>query len=130
MGFPKLATQTDSVSDARLALVTQFIPSGARILDVDAASLTRHLPCGCMYRSAKREVVTAETAAKYDLIVMLAPLQTQTCAELFLGELAKAERPLLISYRNDDRLSFHSLVRLIGRNGFRVETSAAASHRR
>lgn len=125
MGSPKLATQTDSVSAARLALVTQFIPSGARILEVDAASLTRHLPFGCMYRSAKREVVTAETAAKYDLIVMLAPLQTQTGAELFLGELAKAERPLLISYRNDDRLSFHSLVRLIGRNGFRVETSAA-----
>src|SRR4029079_2676152 len=56
--------------------------------------------------------------------VMLAPLQTQTGAEAFLSELAKAERPLLISYRNDDRLTFNSLVRLIGRNGFRVETSA------
>ena len=124
MGSPKLAIDSDSASEARLALVTQFIPAGARILEVDAASLTRHLPFGCMYRSAKREVVTAETAAKYDLIVMLAPLNTQTAAETFLHELAKAERPMLISYRNGDRLSFHSLVRLIGRNGFRVETSA------
>jgi hypothetical protein len=127
MGSPKLAIDSDSASETRLALVTQFIPSGARILEVDAASLTRHLPFGCMYRSAKREVVTAETAEKYDLIVMLAPLQTQTGAEAFLSELAKAERPLLISYRNDDRLTFHSLVRLIGRNGFRVETSANVS---
>lgn len=124
MGSPKLAIEPDSASDARLALVTQFIPAGARILEVDAASLTRHLPFGCMYRSAKREVVTAEMAAKYDLIVMLAPLNTQTGAETFLRELAQAERPLLISYRNDDRLSFHHLVRLIGRNGFRVETTA------
>jgi hypothetical protein len=124
MGSPKLASESDSASDARLALVTQFIPAGARILEVDAASLTRHLPFGCMYRSAKREVVTAETAEKYDLIVMLAPLNTQTAAETFLRDLAPAERPLLISYRNDDRLGFHHLVRLIGRNGFRVETSA------
>ena len=43
------------------------------------------------------------------------------------NQFAPAERPLLISYRNDDRLSFHSLVRLIGRNGFRVETSAAVN---
>lgn len=124
MGSPKLATQTDSAADTRLALVTQFIPAGARILEVDAASLTRHLPFGCMYRSAKRDVVTAECAAKYDLIVMLSPLHTQTGAETFLRELAQAERPLLVSYRNDDRLGFHALVRLIGRNGFRVETSA------
>ena len=127
MGTPKLAIKTDSASLARLALVPQFIPAGARILEVDAASLTRHLPFGCMYRSAKRDVVTAETAAKYDLIVMLAPLDTQTAAEAFLRELAPAERPLLISYRSDDRLGFHHLVRLIGRNGFRVETSAAVN---
>jgi hypothetical protein len=125
MGSPKLAIKPDSATDARLSVITHFIPSGARILEVDAASLTRHLPFGCMYRSAKREVVTAETAAKYDLIVMLAPLNTQTGAEAFLGEIAKAERPLLISYRNDDRLGFHGLVRLAGRNGFRIETSAA-----
>jgi hypothetical protein len=125
MGSPKLAIKPDSASDARLAVVTHFIPCGARILEVDAASLTRHLPFGAMYRSAKREVVTAETAAKYDLIVMLTPLNTQTGAEAFLGELAKAERPLLISYRNDDRVGFHALVRLVGRNGFRIETSAA-----
>ena len=127
MGSPKLASDLDSDGLARLALVPQFIPAGARILEVDAATLTRHLPFGCMYRSAKRDVVTAETAAKYDLIVMLAPLDTQTAAEAFLRELAPAERPLLISYRNDDRLGFHHLVRLIGRNGFRVETSAPVS---
>jgi hypothetical protein len=124
MGSPKLAIESDSTSETRLAVITHFIPAGARILEVDAASLTRHLPLGCMYRSAKSDVVTAETAAKYDLIVMLTPLQTQTGAETFLHELAQAERPLLISYRNDDRLGFHDLVRLIGRNGFRVETSA------
>jgi hypothetical protein len=100
---------------------------GARVLEVDAASLTRHLPFGAMYRSAKREVVTAESAAKYDLIVMLTPFNTQTGAESFLRELAKAERPLLISYRSDDRLGFHDLIRLVGRNGFRVETSAIVS---
>jgi hypothetical protein len=127
MGSPKLAIQTDSASDARLSLVTQFIPAGARILEVDAASLTRHLPFGCMYRSAKRDVVTAEIAAKYDLIVTLAPLHTQTGAETFLRELAKAERPLLVSWRNGDRLGFHDLVRLIARNGFRVETSATVN---
>lgn len=125
MGSPKLATQSDSASDARLALVTQFIPAGARILEVDAASLTQHLPFGCMYRSAKREVVTADTAAKYDLIVMLASLGTLTGVDAFLSELAKAERPVLISYRNDDRVGFHHLMRSIGRQGFRVETSGA-----
>jgi hypothetical protein len=124
MGSPKLAIKPDSAGDARLSVITHFIPAGARILEVDAASLTRHLPFGSMYRSAKREVVNAAIAARYDLIVMLAPLQTQTGAEAFLRELAKAERPLLISYRNDDRLGFHDLVRLVGRNGFRIETSA------
>jgi hypothetical protein len=125
MAFPKTAIEADSQSEQRPALAAQFISCGARVLEIDGASLTRHLPFGCVYRSAKRDIVTAEIAAKYDIVVMLAPLQTQTGAERFLHELARAECSLLIGYRNDSRLGFHDLVRLIGRNGLRIESSAS-----
>ena len=63
MGFPEIASELDSATNARRQLIAQFIPAGARVLEIDGASLTRHLPFGCVYRSAKREVVTAEMAA-------------------------------------------------------------------
>jgi hypothetical protein len=124
MGSPRIATQQDSGTDARAALVAQFIPVGARVLEVDAASLTSHLPFGCVYRCAKRDVLSAATVAKYDIVVMLAPLRSLVEAETLLGELSRAERPLLIGYRNDGRLGFHDLAGVVSRAGFRVEASA------
>jgi hypothetical protein len=125
MGSPRIATRLDSGDEARAALAAQFIPAGARVLEIDVASLTARLPFGCVYRCAKRDALSADTVAKYDIVVMLAPFQTRTEAESALHELSRAERPLLIGHRNDSRLGFHDLVRAIGRNGFRVEASAA-----
>jgi hypothetical protein len=119
------ATEADSKSEQRLALVADFISAGARVLEIDGASLTRHLPLGCVYRSAKHDIVTAEVAAKYDMIVMLVPLLSQGAAASFFNEMARAERPFLIACRNHDRLGFHELVRLIGRCGLRIEASAS-----
>lgn len=127
MGSPRIATLPDSSIAARRQLAAQFIPAGARVLEIDGASLAAHLPFGCVYRSAKREAVSAEALAKYDIVVMLGALQTQTEAERFLRQFSGAERPLLIGYQNEGRLRFHDLIRLIGRNGLRVETSAPAS---
>jgi hypothetical protein len=127
MGSPRIATLPDSSVEARRRLAAQFIPAGARVLEIDAASLATHLPYGCVYRSAKREAVSADALAKYDIVVMLGALQTQTEVECFLRQFTPAERPLLVSYNNKGRLRFHDLIRLIGRNGLRVETSASVS---
>jgi hypothetical protein len=125
MGASKIATLTDSSGASRRQLAAQFIPAGARVLEIDGASLATHLPFGCVYRSAKRDAVSADALAKYDMLVMLGDLQTQTEVERFLRQFAPADRPLLISYSNAGRLHFHDLIRLIGRNGLRVETSAS-----
>jgi hypothetical protein len=125
MGASRIATLADSSVETRRRLAAQFIPAGARVLEIDGASLATHLPFGCVYRSAKRDAVSADALAKYDIVVMLGALQTQTEVDRFLRQFASAERPLLISYSNEGRLRFHDLIRLIGRNGLRVETSAS-----
>jgi len=127
MGSPRIATLSDSSVAARRTLAARFIPAGARVLEIDGASLASHLPFGCVYRSAKREAVSADALAKYDIVVMLAALQTQTEVDRLLRQFSAAERPLLISYSNEGRLRFHDLIRLIGRNGLRVETSASVN---
>ena len=125
MGASRIATLPDSSVETRRRLAAQFIPAGARVLEIDGASLAAHLPFGCVYRSAKRDAVSADALAKYDMVVMLGALQTQTEVERFLRQFSAAERPLLVSYNNEGRLRFHDLIRLIGRNGLRVETSAS-----
>lgn len=124
MGSPKIAAQLDSEREARLALAEQFIPAGARILEVDSALLGGYLPLGCIHRSARREALSARTAAKYDLVVTFRAPQSIAEIDGLLGELARADRPLLICHRNRDPFAFTDLIAAIGRNGYRVETSA------
>src|ERR1700741_2805761 len=125
MGSPKIAGRVDSENVARLALAGQFVPAGARVLELDADSLTRYLPFGCAHRSVKADALTADEAAKSDIVALLDGLQSLARAENLLRRLARAGRPLLISYRDDtDNASgFYDLVAAIDRCGLRIEAS-------
>jgi hypothetical protein len=140
--------------DERAAFAAQFIPAGARVLELgcDRMALRRFLPNGCSYQGCDliaREPDTltcdfnagefpSEAAGQADVIVMLGVLEQIVDVESFFTHLRFAKRDLIISYCATDltgkcdrtalgwvnNFSFFELVTLFDRYGFRIECTA------
>ena len=98
MGQPELAAQTES-NEARLALAAQFVPPGARVIDLSGgAALRRHLPYGCSYKSVKSHAVLAAC----DVVVMLDLLDRIEDAEALFAKLAQGTGAVVLNYHPRD----------------------------
>src|SRR4051812_39147622 len=101
MGSPRIAVHTDSGRDARVSLAAQFVPAGARVLELGSTLLKSLLPFGCIYRSAKLSALPGIDIAKYDLVVVLGGLAATPQDEALLHKLARAGRPLVVGVAAD-----------------------------
>ena len=126
-------------SDPRAELAAQFIPAGARVLDLSHGrkTLERYLPHGCSYRAPERgkgkgaricdiahgEFPT-EAAAQSDIIVMLGALERVADLESLFTHLRFARQDVILSHRFDSRMSLCDLTLLFDRYGFRIECTA------
>lgn len=140
--------------DERAAFAAQFIPAGARVLDLGCGrmALRQYLPNGCGYQGCDlvaRDDDTvvcdfnagefpSEAAAQADVIVMLGLLETIVDVESFFTHLRFCKRDVVMSYcatnltGKCDRaalgwvnsFSFFDLARLFDRYGFRIECTA------
>jgi hypothetical protein len=140
--------------DERAAFAAQFIPVGARVLELGCGrmALKRFLPNGCSYQGCDlvarddNTVVCdlnagefpSQTAAQSDIIVMLGLLETIVDVESFFTHLRFSKRDVVLSYcatnltGKCDRaalgwvnsFSFFDLARLFDRYGFRIECTA------
>jgi hypothetical protein len=142
-----LARPLPAAGDLRAELAAQFIPDGARVLDLSRGrrTLERYLPHGCAYHfagSTKRGSddggFPTEAAAQSDVIVMLGALEHVADLESLFTHLRFCKRDVILSYnatdlaKDDDRaargfanhLNFFELARLFDRYGFRVECTA------
>ncbi len=129
MGQPELAAQTES-NEARLALAAQFVPAGARVIDLSGgAALRRHLPYGCSYKNVKAHAALAAC----DVVVMLDLLDRIEDAEALFAKLAHGTGAVVLNYHPRDfaeapapnkRLGFYDLARLFDQFGFRIASSA------
>jgi hypothetical protein len=145
--LPPTKKRTDPPAD----LAAQFIPDGARVLDLsETAAIQRLLPSACSYRRVIRagkkrsspacdlnsgEFPTA-AASQCDVIVMLGTLERIADVENLFTHLRFSKRDIVLSYsatdlaRNLDRsgfanhLSFCDLALLFDRYGFRIECTA------
>ena len=138
--------------DTRAELAAQFIPSGARVLDLGGgATLQPLLPSGCEYRVIgplqKRRAMPAcdlragdfptAAASQCDLIVMLGVLERITDLESLFTHLRFCKHDIILSYPATDltkdvnrvalgfvnHLSFYDLALLFDRYGFRIEST-------
>ncbi len=152
---PSLWPQTpEQAPDARARLAAQFIPAGARVLELGCGrmALKRFLPTGCEYQGCDivaREPDTivcdlnadefpTQAAAQADVIVMLGVLETIVDVETFFTHLRFCKRDVILSYCASDltgkcdraalgwinEFSFFELARLFDRYGFRIECTA------
>jgi hypothetical protein len=135
--------------DPRAELAAQFIPAGARVLDLGASPALRTLlPNGCSYVGAgqagkKRRVALSidefptEAATRADVIVMLGVLERVKDIESLFTHLRFCKRDVLLScYPTDlakngertqglvNRMSLCDLALLFDRYGFRIESTA------
>jgi hypothetical protein len=140
--------------DERAAFAAQFIPAGARVLDLGCGrmALRQYLPNGCGYQGCDlvaRDDDTvvcdfnagefpSEAAAQADVVVMLGLLETIVDVESFFTHLRFCKRDVVLSYcatnltGKCDRaalgwvnsFSFFDLARLFDRYGFRIECTA------
>jgi hypothetical protein len=140
--------------DERARFAAQFIPAGARVLELncDRMALRRYLPNGCRYQGCDliaREPDTltcdlnagefpSDAAREADVIVMLGVLEQIVDVENLFTHLRFAKRDIVVSYcatdltGNCDRaalgwinnLSFFELATLFDRYGFRIECTA------
>jgi len=144
------STVTRSKIDRRAELASQFIPAGARVLDLSgSAAIQRLLPHSCSYRgidrTGKRRAAVAcdlntgdfptEAASQSDLIIMLGALERVADIENLFTHLRFCKRDIILSYcatdlaKDYDRaalgyanhLSFCDLALLFDRYGFRIE---------
>lgn len=156
MGNPKLAITTDSAATRRaadrdaltLALV-QFVPAGARVLDLGAAvpDLRRLLPHGCAYMSCGKLAdvagvlpcdleageFPADAASGADIIVMADLIERVADVDALFAHLKAAGRTVLVGCSpaetdasprkrgNNRRFGYYELARLFDRHGFRAE---------
>ncbi len=140
--------------DQRAEFAAQFIPSGARVLELNCGRMAlRHfLPNGCRYQGCdliarEPDAITcdlnagefpSEVAGQADVIVMLGVLEQIVDVESLFTHLRSAKRDIVISYcaadltGNCDRsalgwvnnFSFFELTMLFDRYGFRIECTA------
>jgi len=132
-------------SDPRAELASQFVPSGARVLDLSGdQALQPLLPRGCDYSGigsvgTKREPnagdFPTEAASQCDVVVMLGALERVADVENLFTHLRFCKRDVILSYHATDltkrldraalgftnHLSFYDLARLFDRYGFRIE---------
>jgi hypothetical protein len=138
MAKSKIAIDSDSaasrrskkaVADPRAALAAQFIPAGARVLELGgAASVKRHLPSGCTHEA--RTLGGFPGAGNPDIVVMLDALDGAASCDAVFAPAARLQRPVILNYRPRDlddsgrsnaRLSFYDLARLFDRHDLRIE---------
>lgn len=140
--------------DARAELAAQFIPAGARVLDLGCGnmSLRRFLPHGASYRGCDlvaREADTivcdfnagefpTEASAEADIITLLGVLEYIPDADAFFAHLRSAKRDVVLSYCATDltssvdrpalgwltHYSFLGLAKLFDRHGFQITATA------
>ncbi|MEJ2376230.1 MAG: hypothetical protein P8Y71_12720 [Pseudolabrys sp.] len=143
-----------SAQDERAALAAQFVPSGARVLELNCGrmALRNSLPYGCQYQGSDlvaRDDATivcdlnagefpTREAIDADVIVMLGVLETIVDVESFFTYLRFCKRDVILSYCAKDltgkcdsaalgwvnHFSFFELARLFDRYGFRIECTA------
>jgi hypothetical protein len=131
-------------AEQRAELAAQFIPAGARVLDLGrgCAALQRFLPNGCSYQDGDRDFNAGEfptqAASQSDIIVMLGVLEQIADVESFFTHLRFCKQDAIVSYCASDltagrdraalgfvnHLSFYDLALLFDRFGFRIECSA------
>jgi len=123
-------------SDPRAELAAQFIPAGARVLDLSQGrrTLERHLPNGCSYRGLERgrrkgagalaNDFPTQDAAQSDVIVMLGVLERVADIESLFTHLRFAKRDVILSYGFGTQPSYCDLTLLADRYGFRIECTA------
>lgn len=144
----------EQAPDERAAFAAQFIPAGARVLELGCGrmALRRQLPHGCSYQGCDliaRDEDTivcdfnagefpTQAAAEADVIVMLGLLETVVDVESFFTHLRFCKRDVILSYCATDltgkcdraalgwvnSFSFFELARLFDRFGFRIECTA------
>ncbi|MGE0564276.1 MAG: hypothetical protein AB7O50_07140 [Pseudolabrys sp.] len=164
MGKPNFAIEQDSESGlagadenfaqefAPASLIADFVPAGARVLDLGASvpDLDRLLPHGCAYmacgKAASREGTLAcdleggefpaEAASGADIVVMHGLLERVADADALVAHLHEADCTVILSCAPSDlasadgrrgsnsRMGFYELTRLFDRHGFRIECSA------
>lgn len=126
--------------DPRAALAVQFIPSGARVLDISGtdSGLQALLPQGCSYQGAadpNTGEFPTQAAAQSDVIVMLGALERIADVESIFTHLRFSKQDIVLSYSPTDLghgrdrgalgfvndFSFCDLALLFDRYGFRIE---------
>ena len=151
LGRDALAPTTNR--DPRAELAAQFIPSGARVLDLSGDAATeRFLPSGCSYSGIGRVTqkrpglvcdlnagdFPTDAAAQCDIVVMLGALERIADVENLFTHLRFCKRDVVLSYCATDlakdldraalgfanHLSFYDLALLFDRYGFRIECTA------
>jgi hypothetical protein len=137
--------------DRRAALAAQFVPDGARVLDLGCGrmALRQLLPNGCSYQPCDLVVRDPSTivcdfnagefpemaASEADVITMLGVLEYIVDIDSFLGHLQRAKRDVVLSYCATDfspavdrpslgwinHFSLFDLAVLFDRFGFHIE---------
>ena len=143
------STSLQAKPDPRAELAAQFIPAGARVLDLGASPALRTLlPNGCSYVGAGKkrrahdiglntDEFPTEAAMRADVIVMLGVLERVKDIESLFTHLRFCKRDILLScYPTDlakngeraqdlvNRMSLCDLALLFDRFGFRIESTA------
>jgi hypothetical protein len=148
------AHSLDQAGDERAVFAAQFIPAGARVLDLGCGrmSLKGHLPNGCHYQGVDlvardEETIVCdfnagefptEAAAQADIVVMLGLLETIADVESLFTHLRFCKRDIVLTYCATDltgkcdrealgfinSFSFFELARLFDRYGFRIACTA------
>jgi hypothetical protein len=141
----KIASETDSArtrrvvrksrtlrTDPRLALAAQFIPAGARVLDLGGQGLRGLLPRGCSYRARADGAISP---AEADVVVAIDAFDHFADGEALFAQLHDADCAVVLSCRVSNLRSgkaapaanhgfgFYDLVRLFDGAGFRIETT-------
>jgi hypothetical protein len=123
--------------DNRAELAAQFIPAGARVLQLGRnAALQPLIPNGCLYSACDLvDEFPTKVAADADIIVMLGALESVADVESFFTHLRFCKRDIVLSYHPTDlgqgrdrasqgfvnHFSFYDLTLLFDRYGFRIE---------
>ena len=150
---PELGCSGPADDDPRAELAAQFVPSGARVLDLSGdTKMERFLPSECSYSGiggiGKKRAeplcdlnaadFPTEAAGQSDVVVMLGALERIVDLECLFTHLRFCKRDVILSYCATDlakdldraalgfanHLSFYDLAMLFDRYGFRIECTA------